>query len=228
MTSKSRLFYDALFLSLRIFFLSFKPTKSVVVFDTALYSSINFKFGSQMQGCLFHYHEALWRKWSRHGIGKDEELLKWLKKTDGVASSSTKQKGAVFSRIGTDGWHQRIPLRLLSAYSCAIPNNFDAECFHWGLLRNFNARHPTFWVFFNKLLGIINSYCFDLKQMEIGQQTESEILENCGQCNTICRGKAAKWTNYHGVPYSRRWGSRHMICTNFVQKDMSLTWMSII
>ena len=33
-----------------------------------------------MQGFLFHYRPALWRKWSRLGIGKDEELLKWLKK----------------------------------------------------------------------------------------------------------------------------------------------------
>ena len=79
MTSKSRLLYDALFLSIRNFFPSFKPTKCVVDFETALYSSINFNFESQMQGCLFHYRQALWRKWSRLGIGKDEELLKWLK-----------------------------------------------------------------------------------------------------------------------------------------------------
>ena len=80
MTSKSRLLYDALFLSIRNFFPSFKPTKCVVDFETALYSSINFNFESQMQGCLFHYPQALWRKWSRLGIGKDEELLKRLKK----------------------------------------------------------------------------------------------------------------------------------------------------
>ena len=33
-----------------------------------------------MQGCLFHYRQALWRKWSRLGISKDDGLLKWLKK----------------------------------------------------------------------------------------------------------------------------------------------------
>ena len=80
MTSKSRLLYDALFLSIRNFFPSFKPTICVVDFETALSSSINFDFESQMQGCLFHYRQVLWRKWSRLGIGKDEELLKWLKK----------------------------------------------------------------------------------------------------------------------------------------------------
>ena len=32
-----------------------------------------------MQGCLFHYRQALWRKWSRLGIGRIKELLKWLK-----------------------------------------------------------------------------------------------------------------------------------------------------
>ena len=80
MTSKPRLLYDALFLSIRNFFSSFKPTKCVVDFETALNSSINFNFESQMQRCLFHSRQALWRKWSRLGIGKDEEILKWLKK----------------------------------------------------------------------------------------------------------------------------------------------------
>ena len=80
MTSKSRLLYDALFLSIRNFLPSFKPTKCVVDFESALYSSINFNFESQMQGCLFHYRQVLWRKWSRLGIDKYEELLKWLKK----------------------------------------------------------------------------------------------------------------------------------------------------
>ena len=80
MASKSRVLYDALFLSIRNFLPSCKPTKCVVDFETALYSSINFHFESQMQGCLFHYRRALWRKLSRLGIGKDEEVLKRLKK----------------------------------------------------------------------------------------------------------------------------------------------------
>ena len=80
MTSKSRVLYDALFLCIRNFFPSFKPAKCVVDFETALYSSIQFNFESQMQGCLFHYRQALWRKWSRLGIDKDGELIKWLKK----------------------------------------------------------------------------------------------------------------------------------------------------
>jgi len=80
MTSKSRLLYDALILSIINFFPSFKPTKCVVDFETALYSSINFNFESQMQGGLFRYRQALWRKWSRLGIGKDEKLFEWLKK----------------------------------------------------------------------------------------------------------------------------------------------------
>ena len=39
------------------------------------------------------------------------------------------------------------------------------------LLRKFNARHPNFWVFINKLHEIIKSYCVELKQIENGQKT---------------------------------------------------------
>ena len=75
-----RQLYDALLLSIRNFFPTFKPTKCVVDFETALYPSINFNFESQMQGRLLLYCQALWRKWSRLSIGKDQESLKLLKK----------------------------------------------------------------------------------------------------------------------------------------------------
>ena len=71
MTTKSRLLDNALFLSIRNFFPSFEPTNCVVNFETALYSSIILNFESQMQGCLFHCRQALWRKWSRLGFVKD-------------------------------------------------------------------------------------------------------------------------------------------------------------
>ena len=59
----------------------------------------------------------------------------------------------------------------LSVYDCARRTNSEVECFHWGLLRKFNARHPNFWVFIIKLHGIINSYCVEIKQIENGQET---------------------------------------------------------
>ena len=68
-------------------------------------------------------------------------------------------------------WIQKIPLGFLSVYGCARRTNSEVECFHWGLLRKFNARHPILWVFINKLHEIINSYCVELKQVENGQET---------------------------------------------------------
>ena len=59
----------------------------------------------------------------------------------------------------------------LSLYGCARRTNSEVECFHWGLLRKFNARHPNFWVSIDKLHEIINSYCVELKQIENGQET---------------------------------------------------------
>ena len=58
-----------------------------------------------------------------------------------------------------------------SVYGSARRTDSQVECFHWGLLRKLNARHPIFWVFINKLLEIIISYCVELKQIENGQET---------------------------------------------------------
>ena len=60
---------------------------------------------------------------------------------------------------------------LLSVYGCARRTNSEVECFHWGLLRKFNARQPIFWGFINNLYEIINSYCVELKQIENEQET---------------------------------------------------------
>ena len=68
-------------------------------------------------------------------------------------------------------WIQKIPLGFLSVYGCAKRTNSEVECFDWGLLRKFNARHPNFWVFINKLHEIIKSYRVELKQIENGQET---------------------------------------------------------
>ena len=70
-----------------------------------------------------------------------------------------------------NSWIQTIPLGFLSVYGCARRTNSEVECFHWGPLRKFNARHPNFWVFINNLHEIINSYCVELKQIENGQET---------------------------------------------------------
>ena len=192
MTSKSRVLYDALFLCIRNFFPSFKPAKCVVDFETALYSSIQFNFESQMQGCLFHYRQALWRKWSRLGIDKDGELIKWLKKlmalpllpeekieqcfytlapTEDIKSKSEGDEVVWFYHYIENYWIKRIPLGLLSVYGCARRTNSEVECFHWGLLRKFNIRHPNFWVFVDKLHEIINSYCVEIQQIENGLGT---------------------------------------------------------
>ena len=54
--------------------------KALSIFKPPSFHQEYFNFESQMQECLFRYRQALWRTCSRLGVGKDEEVLKWLKK----------------------------------------------------------------------------------------------------------------------------------------------------
>ena len=203
------------------------------------YLSNNFNFESQMEGCVFHCRQVLWREWSRLAIGKDEDLLKWLKKlmafrflpqnktglwfhalapTVDIRAKSKNDEVVWFYNYIKNFWIQKIPLVFLSVLSCARRTNSEVECFHWGLLRKFNAHHPNFWVYFKEVNEVINSYMCWAKadqKWPRNSQTRNEILESCGQHSTGCRGKAAKRTKkYHGVPFSRRWGHQKIF-----QKD---------
>ena len=81
MTSKSRVLYDAVFLSIRILVPCLKPKTAVCDFETALFSSVKFNFGSELKGCLFYYRQAIWRKWQQLGLSVSKEISypSWLK-----------------------------------------------------------------------------------------------------------------------------------------------------
>ena len=119
----------------RNFFPNFKPAEGVVDFQTTLFSSRYFNFESQMQECLFRYRQALWRTCSRLGVGKDEEVLKWLKKlmplplfpenkielclhalapTVDIKAKSKSDEVVWFYNCIEKYWIQKIPLGLLS------------------------------------------------------------------------------------------------------------------
>ena len=57
--SGKTLLYDAVFLKIRSLAPQFNPETSVSDFEIALCSSIKFVFGSNLQGCLFHYRQSL-------------------------------------------------------------------------------------------------------------------------------------------------------------------------
>ena len=81
MSGKTRLLYDAVFLKIRSLAPQFNPEASVSNFEIALYSSIKFVFGSNLQGCVFHYRQSLNRKWQHLGFScvKVQELVSWVK-----------------------------------------------------------------------------------------------------------------------------------------------------
>ena len=81
MTSKSRLLYDSVFLRIRELIPGFKPLAAVTDFEKALFSSIEYIFSADIQGCYFHYRQKLWKKWMKLGLStiKDKNVISWLK-----------------------------------------------------------------------------------------------------------------------------------------------------
>ena len=81
MSGKTCLLYDAVFLKIRSLVPQFNPETFVSDFEIALYSSIKFVFGSNLQGCLFHYRHSFYRKWQLLGLScvKVKEVVSWVK-----------------------------------------------------------------------------------------------------------------------------------------------------
>ena len=89
MSSKTRLSYDAVFLKIRPLAPQFNPETSVSEFEIALYSSIRFVFGSNLQGCLFHYRQSVYRKWQlREGILRRRYRRKMSKASHKIISDA--------------------------------------------------------------------------------------------------------------------------------------------
>ena len=189
MTAKCRTLYDAVFIQTRNNYPGFKPKKCVVDFETALYSSIQFTFECEMQGCYFHYRQALWRKWVHFGLRRNETLLFWLQQLMSLPLLPAEKIPEGFQYLSpsklqnTDDnvlkfynyiesfWMGKIPYQLLSVHGCVRRTNSEVECFHWGLLRKIQVRHPNFWIFLLRIKTIAKSYFLEMNDLATGSET---------------------------------------------------------
>ena len=80
-SGKTRLLYDAVFLKIRSLAPQFNPEPSVSDFEIDFFSSIKFVFGSNLQGCLFHYRQSLYRKWKLLGFScvQFKGIVSWIR-----------------------------------------------------------------------------------------------------------------------------------------------------
>ena len=60
--------YVAEFFDINLLAPQLAPETSVSDFEIAVYSSIEFIFGSHLEGCLLHYRRKLCRKMQQHGF----------------------------------------------------------------------------------------------------------------------------------------------------------------
>ena len=58
-----------------------KPKSAVCDFETALFCSVKFNFGSEIKSCLFQYRQAIWRTWQQLGlsVSKEKSFSSWFK-----------------------------------------------------------------------------------------------------------------------------------------------------
>ena len=196
MTSKSRALYDAVMLYMKTSFPSFRPQKCVIDFESVLYSTIQFAFESEMQGCLLHYRKALRKRWVRLGL-KDPYIkseFDWLKLLmalpmlprseidNGFAKlaphenfDKPRSKNIEFYNYIQSFWIDKIPRQFLSVFGCTRRTNSEVESYHWCLLRRITQRHPNFWVFLAKIKVIAKSYALEINQLQLGQSTRRNL-----------------------------------------------------
>ena len=156
-------------------------------------TSVKLNFECQLQGCFFHYEKALWRKWVELGLSRNSEnsSVQWLKLLlclpflpgDSIENAffdlapnkffgqDVVPEQNEFYQYIEQYWFNKIPRELLSVHGCVRRTNSEVECYHWGLLRKIQLRHPNFWLFVRKLEEIAYSYSVEIEQANDGQDT---------------------------------------------------------
>ena len=188
MSGKTRILYDAVFLKIRSLAPQFNLEISVSDFEIALYSSIKFVFGSNLQGCLFHYRQSLYRNWQQHGFScvKVKEVVSWVKQLMALPLLPTNLIHSVFYELSPSvleinvldamatfysyvekQWFQAMDPKMLSVHGKFRRTNSEVESFHSSFGKRNGRKRPNFWFFLFKLKSVGKAY-----QLEANQLTE--------------------------------------------------------
>ena len=133
MSVKTRLLYDTVFLKIRSLAPQSSPEKSVSDFDIALYSSIKFVIGSNLQGCLFHYHQSLYREWQQLALScvKVKEAVSWVKQLMALPLLPTNFIDSIFYELSTSVLEFNAHDAMATFYSYVEKEGIQENHFVW-------------------------------------------------------------------------------------------------
>ena len=165
-------YFNAVFLKIRSLAPQFNPETSVSEFEIALYSSIKFAFGSNLQGCLFHYRQSLYPKWQELGLScvKVKEVVSWVKQLMALPLLPTNLIHSVFYELSPSvleinvldamatfcsyvekQWIQAMDPRKFSVHAKFRRTSSEVEGFHSSFGKRIGPEWPIFWFFLFKL-----------------------------------------------------------------------------
>ena len=206
MTSKSRVLYDAVFLSIKNLVPSLKPKLTVCDFEQASFSSVKFNFGSEMECCLFRYRQAIWRSWQQLGlsVSGEKSFTSWLKLIMSLPLLPETLIGPTFQELAPS-IHFDKPIESILTFYVYVEKtwitsfmtasmfsvngqtrrtNSDVECFHSAFSKRSGRKRPSFWFFLMKLKSVVNSY-----KIEAISLNEGKILRKykCKEAKSVDR-----------------------------------------
>ena len=166
----------------------FNPETSFSDFEIALFSSIKFVFGSNLQRCLFHHRQSFYRKWRQLGLScvKVKEVVSWVKQlmalpllptnlTDSVLyelSPSVLEINvldamATFYSYVEKQWIQARDPKTLSVHGKFRRTNSEVEGFHSSFGKRIGWKRPNVW-FFLKPKSVGKAYQLEANQLREG------------------------------------------------------------
>ena len=175
MSGKTCFLYHAAFLETRSLAPQFNPETFrflVSDFEVALYSSIKFVFGSNLQRCLFHYRQNLYRKRQQLSFSclKVREVASCVKQLMALPLFPTNKIHSVFFEfsspvLGTKvldsvatlfsfiekEWIQPMDPKKLFAHGKIRTTNSEVESFHSSFGKRNGRRRPSFQCFLLEL-----------------------------------------------------------------------------
>ena len=189
MSGKTRLLYDAVFLKIRSLALQFNPETSVSDFEIALYSSFKFVFGSNLQGCLLHYRQSLYRKWQQLRLScvKVKEVVSWVKQLMALPLLPTNFIHSVFYGLSPSvleiivldamatffsyvekQWIHAMDPKMLSVHGKFRRTNSEVEGFHSSFGKRIGRKRRNFWLFLSELKSVGKVYQLEANQLREG------------------------------------------------------------
>ena len=210
MTSKSERLYKEVFASIRLLLPRFEPEVFLCDFERGLTNAIEQTWqDSQVFGCLFHFTQALYRKFGKLGgvttfKGKERVYL-WLTHfyvlphvpADRIPEIVlTLEPSAFFSddeflnpnllnrfyNYFKTFWIERVTPTKFSIFNRPWRTNNDLESYHAQLSRRIKIQHPNFWVFYSHLQRIVRSSLGDTRRILSGNLKQRPQKQAC-HCN---------------------------------------------